>query len=128
VAGARPKSLRTKGWVTQQWQHFIRTLPDSVTLDRLKQLDKVHGFTRSGNSEILAEWLVVAIRRDYRDADERLAEFLLTCGRRKFLKPLYAELAKTKDGLARARQIYEEARPRYHAVATSTIDKILRTQ
>jgi leukotriene-A4 hydrolase len=127
VGGTRPKSLRTKGWVTQQWQHFIRTLPDTVPLDRLRQLDRLFGFTRSGNSEILADWLVLAIRRDYRDSDERLVDFLLTCGRRKFLKPLYTELAKTKDGLTRARQIYEEARPRYHAVATSTIDKILRT-
>jgi leukotriene-A4 hydrolase len=127
VGGARVKSLRTKGWVTQQWQHFIKTLPDSVPLDRLRQLDKLFGFTRSGNSEILADWLVLAIRRDYREADERLVDFLLTCGRRKFLKPLYTELAKTKDGMTRARQIYEEARPRYHAVATATIDKILRT-
>ena len=128
VGGARPKSLRTKGWVSQQWQHFIRNLPDTVSVDRLRQLDKIYGFTRSGNSEILAEWLLVAIRRDYQDADERLADFLLTCGRRKFLKPLYAELAKTRDGMVKAREIYAEARPRYHAVATATIDKILRVQ
>jgi hypothetical protein len=49
----------------------------------------------------------------------------LTVGRRKFLKPLYTELAKTTEGTARARAIYAKARPRYHAVSTGTIDKIL---
>ena len=46
-------------------------------------------------------------------------------GRRKFLKPLYQELAKTPEGRARALEIYAIARPRYHAVATRTIDAIL---
>jgi leukotriene-A4 hydrolase len=47
-------------------------------------------------------------------------------GRRKFLKPIYTELAKTPSGLERARGIYAKARPRYHAVSTGTIDKILK--
>jgi leukotriene-A4 hydrolase len=47
-------------------------------------------------------------------------------GRRKFLKPLYTELAKTPEGMARARAIYREARPRYHSVSKGTIDKILK--
>src|SRR5262249_49016014 len=45
--------------------------------------------------------------------------------RRKYLKPLYAELAKTPAGLERARAIYARARPRYHAVATNTPDGIV---
>ena len=50
----------------------------------------------------------------------------MTVGRRKYLKPLYTELAKTPAGLERARAIYSKARPRYHAVSTGTIDKILK--
>ena len=52
-------------------------------------------------------------------------QFLLSVGRRKFLKPLYEELAKTKEGKARARAVYLQARPRYHSVAVRTIDQIL---
>jgi aminopeptidase N len=124
--GAPAKSLATSGWVTQQWQHFINTLPAEVTPARLAELDAAFGFTRSGNSEILCDWLVLAIKRGYHASDTRLAEFLMNVGRRKFLKPLYSELARTPDGLARARDIYTRARPRYHAVSKGTIDKILK--
>jgi leukotriene-A4 hydrolase len=126
VQGAAAASLDTKGWVTQQWERFIQGLPDSVPLERLAELDKAFGFTASHNSEILCDWLVVAIRRHYKAADARLSQFLMDVGRRKFLKPIYTELAKTPEGLEKARAIYTKARPRYHAVSTGTIDKILK--
>jgi leukotriene-A4 hydrolase len=125
LSGTPAKELATKGWVTQQWQHFIHTLPADVSTERMIELDDAFHFTSTHNSEILCDWLVVAIRRRYVGADERLSEFLVGVGRRKFLKPLYTELAKTPEGLARARAIYAEARPRYHAVSTGTIDKLL---
>jgi leukotriene-A4 hydrolase len=126
VRGAAAATLDTMGWVTQQWQRFIQGLPDTISLDRLAELDRAFGFTATHNSEILCDWLVVATRRHYTAADDRLSQFLMEVGRRKYLKPLYAELAKTPEGLARARAIYAKARPRYHAVSTGTIDKILK--
>ena len=126
VQGAPVASLDTKGWVSPQWERFIEGLPDTVSLDRLAELDHSFGFTASHNSEILCDWLVVAIRRHYKTADDRLSQFLMEVGRRKFLKPIYTELAKTPEGLERARAIYAKARPRYHAVSTGTIDKILK--
>jgi len=125
LTGTPARQLDTRGWVSQQWQHLIQGLPPDVSTARLADLDAAFKFTASGNSEILADWLVVAIKRGYRPADARLEEFLLNVGRRKFLKPLYTELAKTEAGRQRARAIYGKARPRYHAVATGTIDKIL---
>jgi hypothetical protein len=126
LAGTKASALDSRGWVTQQWQHFINTLPADVPLERLTELDQTFSFTASRNSEILTDWLVLSIKRQYRPADQRLSDFLMTVGRRKFIKPLYAELAKTTAGLAKARAIYAKARPRYHAVSTSTIDKILK--
>ena len=126
VQGAAAASLETKGWITYQWQHFIQGLPDTVPLQRLTELDRAFGFTATGNSEILCDWLMVAIRRHYQAADARLTEFLMEVGRRKFIAPLYTELARTPQGLERARAIYAKARPRYHAAATEKIDKILK--
>ena len=50
----------------------------------------------------------------------------MTVGRRKFLQPIYTELAKTDAGMARGRAIYANARPRYHSVSSGTIDGILK--
>jgi leukotriene-A4 hydrolase len=125
LSGVAAAELATKGWVTQQWQHLIKTLPDDIALPKMAELDATFKLTSSRNSEILSDWLLLAIKRRYAAADDRLAEFLLTCGRRKFLKPLYAELAKTEEGKQKARAIYTRARPRYHAVSTGTIDQIL---
>jgi aminopeptidase N len=126
LQGAAAARLDTEGWVTQQWQRFIQGLPDTVSLARMAELDRAFGFTASHNSEILCDWLVVAIRRQYKGANARLSQFLMEVGRFKFLKPIYAELAKTPEGLQRARSIYAKARPRYHAASTATIDKILK--
>jgi len=124
-AGMPAAELRTDGWVTQQWEHFLAHMPENLSAERMAELDAAFGFTRSGNSEILCSWLVLSIRHSYVAAEESLDAFLMTVGRRKFLQPLYEELAKSDTGLIQARAIYAKARPRYHAVSTGTIDKIV---
>ncbi|MBI3817281.1 MAG: M1 family metallopeptidase [Planctomycetes bacterium] len=122
------KSLRdvnVKGWVTQQWQHFLTSLPGTIDAKGMDNLDGIFHFTESKNSEILGEWLRLAIKNSYQPAYGKLEEFLMNVGRRKFLKPLYSEFAKTEEGKRRGREIYKKARARYHPVAVSVIDKIL---
>jgi aminopeptidase N len=125
-AGAPPTALDTKAWVTHQWLRFLEGLPESIPDAQMTALDRAFRFTDSGNSEILCAWLVSAIRNRYAPADRKLESFLMDVGRRKFLKPLYAEMAKTPEGLERAKAIYAKARPRYHSVSTGTIDDILK--
>jgi aminopeptidase N len=123
-AGKPPAELATSGWVTQQWLRFLGGL-QKPGKEQLAELDRAFHFTRSGNSEILCAWLVLAIQNDYRAVDRRLDVFLMTVGRRKFLKPLYEALLASEDGKARALAIYEKARPRYHAVSRRTLDALL---
>jgi aminopeptidase N len=120
-----PKALDMGGFVTQQWLHFLEGIADSLDAASMKKLDDAFHFTSSPNCEIADVWLRLSIQCDYKPADARLEEFLMTIGRRKFLEPLYKEMAKTEAGKAKARAIYAKARPRYHAVSTATIDKIL---
>jgi aminopeptidase N len=124
--GAHAASLATKGWSTHEWIHFLRHLPKELTLAQMTDLDAAFGFTSSGNSEILHEWLLQAIDHNYEPAYDALERFLLRQGRRKFLKPLYQKLAETPEGMARARAIYAKARPMYHSVSYRTIDQILK--
>jgi aminopeptidase N len=116
----------TSGWTTHHWLYFLRSLPDSLPIDKMNQLDRQYGFTRSGNSEILCQWLELSINSGYREADASLEMFLTSVGRRKFLKPLYAALIRTPEGKERARAIYAKARSGYHSVAVNTIDEMLR--
>ena len=124
--GAAPGALQTKDWSTHEWLHFLRALPDTLTRAQLEALDAQFGFTKSGNSEILFEWLRTAIRNRYEPAFPALERFLTSQGRRKFLAPLYEDLARTDWGRAMAKDIYARARPTYHSVAVGTIDQILR--
>jgi len=124
--GTPAAQLATKQWSTHEWIHFLRHLPKSLTLAQMTDLDAALGFTASGNSEILHEWLLQAIEHNYEPAYPALERFLLRQGRRKFLKPLYQKLAETPDGFERARAIYTKARPMYHSVSYRTIDQILK--
>lgn len=126
VAGSKKTGdLATSGWTFHEWLHFLRALPAKMSVEQMTDLDSAFGFTKTGNSEILDEWLVLGIRHDYRIIDKRLEEFLMSVGRRKFLKPLYQELVLTEAGKAKAMAIYTKARPRYQAIARKTIDEIV---
>ena len=120
------QKLETSRWSYHEWQHFLRSLPTPLSRERMRQLDAAFHFSQSGNAEILQQWLLMAIRNDYAPAHPKLEEFLLSVGRRKFLKPLYAELAKTDAGRRRALSIYRKARAGYHPIAVVTIDEILK--
>ncbi|WP_317175518.1 M1 family metallopeptidase [Pontibacter beigongshangensis] len=125
-SGTPAASLVTKDWSSHEWLHFIRLLPDELSQQQLAELDKAFGFTRSGNSEVLAAWFLHAIRHNYTTADQAIDTFLTTVGRRKFLVPLYRELLKTPAGKKKALAIYAKARPNYHAVSTGTIDEMVK--
>ncbi len=114
-------------WSTHEWLHFLNALPAALSPERMQELDRAYTFTRARNAEILAEWLLIAIRNAYEPAYPRLEEFLVSVGRRKYLKPLYEELVKTPEGRARAAAIYRKARPGYHPITAATVDGILAT-
>jgi hypothetical protein len=112
-------------WSTQEWIHFIRQLPKDITIEKMKSLDQTFNFSNSGNAEIMCEWYLVSIQKGYKGINPYLENFLINVGRRKFLEPIYEALAKTEEGLAQAKKIYEKARPNYHSISFTTIDAIL---
>jgi leukotriene-A4 hydrolase len=123
--GTPPAQLPTAGWTTQHWLRFLRNLPPSLTAAQMTDLDAAFQLTQTGNDEILDVWLLLAIRHAYAPAAATLERFLLTVGRRKYVQPLYAELAKTPAGEENALRIYLRARPGYHPTTQTTVDKIL---
>lgn len=119
-------SIQTAKWTTQEWLHFLKSLPQELDGKKMEELDQAFHLTQSGNSEIEFQWLLMSIRNQYEPAYPRLEEFLTSIGRRKFIKPLYEELAKTPEGKERAIAIYKRARPTYHPIAVTSIDEVLK--
>jgi aminopeptidase N len=125
AAGTPPAQLDTKGWTTHHWLRFLRNLPRPLAPTRMAELDAAFHLTDTGNDEILDAWLLLAIRNAYAPAGAALERFLIAVGRRKYLQPLYGELAKTPAGAETALRIYARARPGYHPITQAAVDKIL---
>ncbi|MEP6962135.1 MAG: M1 family metallopeptidase [Acidobacteriota bacterium] len=117
-------AIAAKDWSTQEWLEFLEALPPLQSA-QMALLDKTFRLTESGNSEILDQWLKMAIPAQYAAVNPRLEKFLLEVGRQKFIRPLYTELMKTPDGQKRAKAIYAKARPGYHPIAQTSMDKIV---
>ena len=123
--GAQELIVISEKWSTHEWLHFLKHLPESLSLDQMEDLDKVFNLSNSGNSEIVAVWFLQSIKNDYRPAFENLEKFLVKIGRRKFLQPIYLELSKNQEHKIWAKKVYQKARNNYHYVSFNTIDNIL---
>ncbi len=117
--------LDTKGWTPHEWLHFLRALLESLTPEDMATFDQAFGLTGSTNSEILAQWLEVSVRRGYRETDDAVETFLLGVGRRKFLTPLYRAMMES-GRQADAKRIYGKARGGYHPITQRTLDALVQ--
>ncbi|GAA4786826.1 M1 family metallopeptidase [Lysobacter hankyongensis] len=123
--GQLPPDAITKTWTTQEWVHFIESLPETLTLDQLTQLDGAYAFTGTMNGEIAQRWYPLAVRNGYTQANDAIAAFLKRIGRRKLIMPTYNALVQTEAGLALAKQVFAEAKPGYHPITTGSVQKAI---
>lgn len=123
--GQLPPVAITKAWTSQEWVHFIESLPDTLTLDQLAQLDGAYAFTGTMNGEIAQRWYPLAVRSGYTQANDAIAAFLKRIGRRKLIMPTYNALVQTEAGLALAKQVFAEAKPGYHPITTGSVQKTI---
>ncbi|MBB5719397.1 aminopeptidase N [Stakelama sediminis] len=111
---------------TQERVRFLNQLPRMLPHERLQALDGRFHFSQTGNSEVRFAWLMLALGNRYQPAVASAQQFLTSQGRRKFVAPLFRELADQGAwGNRIARQIYAKARPGYHSVTSGTVDQIL---
>tara|TARA_B100000508_G_scaffold136157_1_gene128791 strand:- start:35582 stop:37495 length:1914 start_codon:yes stop_codon:yes gene_type:complete len=121
-----PTDLERSKHITQEWLAFIRAFDGEVDAEKMKEIDAQLNFKDCGNAEIMSEWFILGIKNNYNELRPNIKEFLVKVGRRKFLRPIYQTLADAdEDDMDFAKEVYEEARPNYHAVSFNTIDDIL---
>jgi leukotriene-A4 hydrolase len=114
--------------IAQEWQAFIRRLPNTISADKLRRIDKNLHFRDWTNSEIQYEWYIKGIRAGYTDIRPSMEKFLLNVGRRKYVAPIYKELAKSPENLAWARDVFEKAQINYHPVTKNTVQELLNVK
>ncbi|MFD0725128.1 M1 family metallopeptidase [Lysobacter brunescens] len=120
-----PPRVITDAWISQEWIHFIESLPDAMTIEQLAQLDAAYGFTGTPNAEIAERWYPLAINNGYTQANDAIADFLKRVGRIKLIAPTYQALVQTQGGLALATQVFEQAKPAYHPITIARIEAII---
>ena len=122
---AKPATLDTSKWSTQEWVHFLEGMPETLSQAQLSELDAAFHFTGTANAEIAQRWYPLTVRSGYLAARPAIADFLGRIGRRKLIMPTYGALAATPDGLAFAKEVFAKARPGYHPITIGSVDKTL---
>jgi len=119
-------ALQSADWSIHHWLHFINQLPATVSRDQLSQLDTKFDLSRSQNAEIASAWFRQAIRHDYQQAMPAIEQFLLQVGRRKFVVPLYQQLAEQPSSKTLAWRIYQQAKAGYHPLTQVAVERVLQ--
>jgi leukotriene-A4 hydrolase len=120
-----PADFGAAAWSTQEWLHFLNALGDAPTVAQLTALDEAFKLSQAGNSEIAFRWYLAGIRAGYAPVRAPLERFLTEVGRRKFVAPLFTELAKQPADKAWADALYSRIRDRYHPVTQAAVDTAL---
>lgn len=120
-----PSNQVISEWNTQSWTHFLSGMGQTLKPEQLKQLDDAYHFTGTANGEVAMRWYPLAIRSGYKEAWPAAGEFIQRVGRRKLILPIYAELVKTPEGLAFAKEVFAKARPGYHPITTVSVEEML---
>jgi hypothetical protein len=117
--------LSVNGWSTHEWLHFLRKMPNTLTLQQMSALDGTFHFTNTGNSEIADLWYIMAVRAQYKQAFTAMENFASRVGRQKFLLPLYEALVKNNQA-ALAKKMYKTYKMNYHPLTQTKIEKLVR--
>lgn len=126
MVGGKFEKKITTDWTPQEWVHFIRNFPITMSADQMKVLDNSLNLTNSSNSYIQMVWYEQALNHDYhgKNVDAKIKEFLTHVGRRWYVETLF-KAYKRNNRMEDALKIYEKARPNYHSVTIKTIDDLL---
>jgi hypothetical protein len=117
--------LKRTDHITQEWQTFIRSLPSTVNAEQLAEIDQYLNFSNWGNAEVQYEWFIRTIQANYETVKPSIARFLARIGRRKYVLPIYEELAKTTENKQWASELFQSIKAEYHPITRMSIEEVL---
>ncbi|MBC7973440.1 MAG: M1 family metallopeptidase [Myxococcales bacterium] len=115
-----------RAWKTLEWVAFLRSLPETTSIERLRALDQQYHLTDSPNTQIVMYWLPILIARDERAVVPSLDRFLGSVGRRWMVREVYGALVKQGGfWLDHGREIFQSVQSRYHPITRGSIAELL---
>jgi leukotriene-A4 hydrolase len=117
-------ALPTADWAVQQWQHFLDTMPASISLAQLQSLDRQFGLSKSKNAILAGSWFRLAIAGGDREQWPAAASYVQSVGRMRLLEPVYRAWIAQPQGRAFAEQTFAKAKAGYHPIAAETVRRL----
>ena len=124
--GRAPTDEEAKGWSATEWQLYLEGTTHPCSTELCETLEKRFSLTASTNMEVLVSWLVLACDSEYSAVLPRVEEVLGRVGRTKFVKPLFAALARRPSTLPLARNLFERYRATYHPITQQAVAALVR--
>ncbi len=123
------KRYKRSDLTTQEWMAFIRKLPQDIHPKTMKAIDDILSFKNCGNSEIMCEWYMLAIKSGYTLVRKDMEKFLQKTGRLKYIEPIYEDLINSRYDSDKnfAKKIFEKSKGNYHPVARIVIGEIINS-
>jgi hypothetical protein len=118
--------LKKDDFITQEWQMFIRYLPNSISIDKLERLNEYFVFNSTENAELALDWYTKCINSRYDGVLPDIERFLRKIGRRKFVLPLYETLYKNDHYKNFARTLFNSHKQYYHSVTRNSVEKLFK--
>ncbi|KAJ3285879.1 putative leukotriene A-4 hydrolase (LTA-4 hydrolase) (Leukotriene A(4) hydrolase) [Borealophlyctis nickersoniae] len=114
-------------FTTKQKMMFLEKLLQKKPLPHhtLKSIDAAYDLTPVKNAEIRFRWQWLCLMADYEDIFGEVVAFITSVGRMKFVRPLYRQLSKCKNGAQLARKTFLEHRSFYHPICATMVAKDL---
>ncbi|KAJ9630875.1 Leucyl aminopeptidase yscIV [Taxawa tesnikishii (nom. ined.)] len=122
----QPSKVDIAGWSAQQSYVFlekIQTLERPLSTELVDTMGSLYGYTHSQNVELVSRFFIVGLKAKAQAVYKPTAELLGKVGRMKFVRPLYRELVKCDEGLAK--ETFEKNKSFYHPICRAIVEKDL---
>lgn len=126
LQGEEISLLPTGGWSVYEWMYFLRIINQGqLAQSRLSELDQALLLSNSGNAELQAVWLQLALQHNYLEVLAAVEKYVAKTGRRKLLLLVYKALWSNEQTRDTALLWFQKYGPMYHQVARNSISEIL---
>ncbi|KAA8897397.1 hypothetical protein TRICI_006741 [Trichomonascus ciferrii] len=119
-----------ESWTSTQAVVFLNSVADEFekssvnTQEAVKALNKVYSFASSSNAEVISRWYRLAGNAKLESEYTKLADWLGTVGRMKFVRPGFRTLKSVDAKLAQ--ETFKKNKGFYHPICRALVEKDLK--